>query len=555
MLPALNRTAVVTQGNSTRAKTRIGSGSRYWILALPVFCAVALTIQVLMGAYSADLAGYPDESAHAVTGIALEQYLVHGLGQSPVRFLLDYYEHYPKVAIGHWPPLLYVAEVAAMLPFSPSKAALLGLQAVLAGLLAWIVFRELRRVVGGVAGAVGAVALLLNPQVRAHTAMTMAEILLTLTMLLATLALARFAERRSTWDAVWFALWTAAAVLTKGTGWAMLLAAAFVVVVLREWRLPFSRAALAGGAVLAALCVPWQLATLKVASEGWARPVPGVGFFLEAAPLYLGYLFTVPGIALAVAGLAGAALTLGAGRSAGRTRAYWAALTGLVVAAWLFHVVVPAGEEPRKLIIMVPAMMLLAAAGARVVSTWLFTARPEQGAAVLFCGVALAAIGMGLPLETKPRLGFVAVAAKLDSLMKPGSAALVISDAFGEGALTAELAFRRPMPAVYLVRGSKLLASQNWDASRYVDRVHSAEECARVLASVPISVLVVDRRSGVGREHYFDYVDAMLRNDAAEWTPANPEQAQQGIFVYVRSAGIEPMRELPEWALPQMPWK
>lgn len=553
MLPVAKWTSVVVDRDFADPKTRSGGYKPGWELAaLPLFCVFALAIQLAMGAYRAELAGYPDESAHAVTGIALEQYLVHGLGQNPVRFLTEYYEHYPKVGIGHWPPLLYVAEVASILPFSVSKAALLGLQALLAGVLAWVVFRELRIVVGAAAGGLGAVALLLNPVVREHTAMTMAEILLTLTMLLATLALARFVERRSTRAAVWFAVWTAAAVLTKGTGWAMAIAAIFAMVVLREWRLAFSRAALTGAAVLALLCVPWQLATLKLAAEGWNQQSPGFGYTRVAVPLFLDYLFTVPGVVVAVAGLTGAVLTLTGRWNTGQTRAYWAALSGLVAAGWLFHVLVPAGEEERKLIIIIPALVLLAAGAARAVAARCFAGRERQAAAVMFAAVTIAAIGMSLPVEAKPRLGFTAVAAKLDSLMRPGSAALMISDAYGEGALTAEMAFRRPAPAVYLVRGSKLLASQDWAGKGYEDRVHSGDECARVLAAIPISALVVDRRKDVMAEHFFGYVEDMLRTHAAEWKLVS--DGPEGIAVYTRTAGMEPMRELPGWAVPHVPW-
>ena len=200
-----------------------------WIWVL-VFSAIAASLQIYAGAYEAELSSYPDEAAHAVTGVAFRQYLLHGLTHGPIAFFRNYYLHYPKVAIGHWPPLLYVAEGAAMLAAQPSKYSLLGLEALLAGVLAWLVFRELAPLVGRFPAALGGVALLFNRQIRTYTSMSMAELLSAVTTLLACLAFARFADKRRKPDAIWFGLWTAAAIMTKGSGWALLLTAALVVI-------------------------------------------------------------------------------------------------------------------------------------------------------------------------------------------------------------------------------------------------------------------------------------------------------------------------------------
>ncbi len=45
-------------------------------------------------------------------------------------------------------------------------------------------------------------------------------------------------------------------------------------------------------------------------------------------------------------------------------RAEWAVLFALLLAVWVFHSIVPAGVEDRKLIIAVPAMVLFVLAGA-----------------------------------------------------------------------------------------------------------------------------------------------------------------------------------------------
>ena len=527
-------------------------------IAILCFSAIAVSAQIWSGAYRAELSSYPDEPAHAVTGLAFEQYIAHGLSQNPVGFLLDYYQHYPKVAVGHWPPLLYAAEAAAMLVFSPSKDSLLGLQALLAGILAWLVFRELWPLVGVLPASLGSITLLLNRQIQVHTSMTMAELLLTITMFLGCLAFARFAEERRSRDAMWFALWTTAAVWTKGTGWAMILVAAGVVAAIGAWTLPFDRALRLAALIGAVFCVPWQIVTIKSVVNGWDNPLPTLVFTSKAALQYCKIFLTMPGAAVAVAALVGAACVLLGGWSAGRGRPYWAAMASLVAGACLFNVLVPTSVEPRKVIMIVPPMFVLAAAGAGRLSAWISPQRQHRGAGMIFACLALPTLALSLPVEGTRPLGFIPVTAALDHILPLGSAALLVSDVNGEGSVISEFALRHPTPAVYLVRGTKLLASEDWDGRHYRNRVSSGEECERLLASVPISFLVVDRRKIAQRQEFFDFVEAMLRSYSTEWTLVRDfpilGDSPHAVALYRRSAGIEPARKLPDWIVPKIRW-
>lgn len=525
-----------------------------WIWVL-VFSAVAAGLQIYGRAYEAELSSYPDEAAHAVTGMAFRQYVLHGLAGNPIDFFRNYYLHYPKVAIGHWPPLLYVVEAAAMLVASASKYSLLGLEALLTGILAWLVFRELVPLVGRLPAALGAVTLLFNRQIRTYASMTMTEILSTVTMFLACLAFARFADKRRKRDAVWFGIWTAAAILTKGSGWALLPIAALVVVVLAEWRLPLDRRLLPSAFIVGILCVPWQIATMASALRGFESPSPNLAFTIRAMGGYLRSLLTMPGIPLAVVALAGAAWILLGRNRLGHPAAYWAALMSLIAGEWLFNVVVPTSIEQRKVIMMLPAVFVMAAAGARLVAQRTFRRRQGTAASAVFASLCLLTLAQSFPIQAKQQLGFTPVAARLDRLLPPGSAALVVSDSLGEGALISEMAFQRPLPRAYLVRGSKLLASQEWNGAHYRDRVESAEECARLLASIPIGVLVIDRRDSVFRQAHFDVVENMLRVQRDGWRLMDefpsPAGSPHAIALYIHEGPIEPVRNLPAWITPQ----
>ena len=526
-----------------------------WLIFI-AFVAVAIGLQIVRGAYRAELSSYPDESAQAVAGIAVERYMAHNLGRSPLGYMRNYYLHYPKVAIGHWPPLLYIAEAGAMLVLSPSKYALLGLQALFAGILACLLLRELKPLVGYPAAVLGSLALLLNPLIRRFSSMTMAELPLTIAMFLACLSFGRFAESRRTRDAIWFAVWTAAAVLTKGTGWVIPLVALAVVLVIRDWKLPLESALRPAALIVAVCCIPWQIVTMKSVVNGWYDS-PTFALVARLAARYAVYLFTVPGIAMGVAGVASGFYLLRRTWKTGRSQAYWASLACLVAVSCLFNVMVPTSEEPRKIIMIVPPIFVLAAAGTRALARRVSPLRQQVTAAALFAVLAVLNIALSLPLHVKPRLGYDRVAADLVAAMPAGSAALVVSDAWGEGALIGEFALRRPDPTVYLVRGSKLLASQMWDATKYRNRVHSGDECARLLASLPVSYLVVDRRKAIYHEDYFRFVEQMLRIHSADWqlTAAYPSPADSSnaIALYRRASGVAPVRNLPAWIAPQIP--
>ena len=89
----------------------------------------ALVFQWLNGAWQADLAGDPDEAAHAVTSLMVRDYLTDVAPRNPLSYAQDYYKHFPKVALGHYPPGYYLISSLVLLP-SPRASVLIILQAV-----------------------------------------------------------------------------------------------------------------------------------------------------------------------------------------------------------------------------------------------------------------------------------------------------------------------------------------------------------------------------------------------------------------------------------------
>src|SRR5208283_5155063 len=101
---------------------------RAWLQSLAI-CSVLVALlaagQFTSGAYRSDFSATSDEPAHVVSSLMVREYLAHHLFENPLRFAENYYVHFPKVAIGHWPPLFYCAEAIWTLVFGASRATLL----------------------------------------------------------------------------------------------------------------------------------------------------------------------------------------------------------------------------------------------------------------------------------------------------------------------------------------------------------------------------------------------------------------------------------------------
>ncbi len=516
------------------------------------FSAVAFGLQLASGAYRAEFAAYPDEAAQAVTGIMAERYVRHPEDWlSPLQFAENYYEHYPKVAIGHWPPLLFAVQALGTIPFGPTRAAILLVQATLAGLLGTAVFQVLAKYAGPVEALAGTLTLLMLRVVQMHTSMVMAETLLALTMFLASVCFARFAETALWRPAMLFGLLTAAAILTKGTGWALIMVPFVAVVVTRRWRLLVRPALWCAMAVVGILCVPWQLVTMRFVENGWRASGPDWEFTSRAAAGLTKDLFTGDGVLLTILAAIGIVATVAGYWRRAEASVVPATMIALLAASWLFQVVVPTSTEFRRLVVLIPPVIVLAAVGsaatARFIGGQRKGARWISAGSAIFCVACVAGIAGSFPVTQKPRYGYIPAARELVRLMPPASAALISSDAEGEGALIGEMALLEPDPSRYIVRASKFLAESDWLGNNYRLLASSPEECGRMLASVPVSFIVLDVRPGIGHADH-SLLESYLASHSSEWREAGAfaedPRRQTTVVIYASAAGVQTVRHL-----------
>jgi hypothetical protein len=186
---------------------------------------VALTHWHLAAAtLGADLVA-SDPPAHFVSGVMVYEYLRDILGgtlSQPIPFAESFYVRYPKVAIGHWPPAYYGIQALWYGLFGPAVDGALALSAVMAALLALLLFRRLRPGHGASSAAGAALMFLALPWIQRTAWAVMSDLLTGLFVFLALLAFSDLLENpRSRRAAAGFSLWSILAVLTKGTAWAL----------------------------------------------------------------------------------------------------------------------------------------------------------------------------------------------------------------------------------------------------------------------------------------------------------------------------------------------
>ncbi|HEY1173182.1 MAG TPA: glycosyltransferase family 39 protein [Verrucomicrobiae bacterium] len=461
--------------------------------ALAVFLAVIIGFQWQEEAYRSEFGAEPDEAAHYVTGLMVRDYIAAGCPGNPLKFANKFYEHYPKVALGHWPPVFYAAQAAWTLPFGASRESILVFMAVLTALLAWTSYLVLERLLDARWAWFGGLLLLLLPQIHQYGGLIMMEIPMSLLTLWGALAYARYLENGAWQASLAYGLIASATILTKYAGLALAFVPLVGLVLCARWawlkRFSFW---LPAGAVVV-LCVPWIALTLKMASDGMAEEKLSLGFILKAAPYFIGKIEATMGIALLAFALVG---LIASWAMKPLQRPVLASLIGLMTGTYLLYLLVPAGLEARHMTPILAPAIIFALLGMKTISELLV----QKGmAGTTACALTVAVGVAGFAIETfrlKPKgyRGYEAIAQKLQAeAPEPKTIVLVSSDARGEGMFVSEVALGEKRLDTIAKRASKLLAKSGWAGGSYEAKAKSAEETFDILEKEGVQFLIIDR--------------------------------------------------------------
>lgn len=496
--PSVTRSTLPpSQHHSPRPRASVNA-----LIFASIFLVVFL-LQIASGAYHSEFNGYPDESAHYVTSLMVRQYITAPHIAAPVPFAQDYYAHYPKVAFGHWPPLLYIVQGIWMSIFSPARASLLLELALTTTLLAYSVYSEARcwlaqsfRSYEVAASVVAALLTITIPLVQIYTAEEMSETLLTLLCFWSAVYFARYIDSSRWQDNCLFGAFFALAVLTKGSGWLLALLPPLSLLFTRKLRLLLRPSFWLAAAIVAVTCIPWQLMTMHLVEEGWNGGTrPSIQYTLLALSGFSVVLFRIAGPALICLAALGVFAKLLLPLRKGTVSSLAAVMFSLIAADWLFHSAVPAGVEDRKLIIAIPAVILFALAG----TFWLAYRLPASGPFAKFRLPAVGAAALiifGVQTFFIPRerhYGYIEAARYLASRSALRNTTILVSSAAGgEGPFIAEVAMLEPDPKGVILRASKVLAHVSFDADVYRQLFPDPASVLRYLKRSHVEFIVLD---------------------------------------------------------------
>jgi hypothetical protein len=416
---------------------------------------VLLGVQYAGGAYTAEFSGHPDEAGQFVSALMVYDYLC-ALPRDVVDWAGQYYLHYPKVAIGRWPPGYHLVCALWWLLAGPSRTTALMLQW-LTGSLALILFYRLARPVlpRSVTGLL--IAFLIATPVFQHAlGQTMADLLCFFWSVVFMQACISLLQGTGRMPYLLLIASFAGAVLTKGTA-VCLAPVPFAAFVLQEKRVRAPRAAWIVGLMAIACAAALYLAM------GDAMRWSGMTMHM---PWRVGEVGKVAG--WGALGLA----TLGLGREAA------ALVAGSLVASTLgVSFFVRAMSEPRHWMIAMPAIFLLC--GLAVVR------RPRWMATVMLLA-AIATFPYDLYHQTSS-----AIAVLSARIPKP-SRMLVSSSKNDEGPWIAVISAAERRPGSTIMRASKVLSEDDWNGEHY--RLLTADEpaVARRLDELAVNFVVLD---------------------------------------------------------------
>lgn len=483
------------------------------------------------GAWSAGLSG-ADEPAHFLNTSVVARYLVVAPGSNPMAFAAEYYLHYPKISIGHWPPGYYAALAPFFLVFGASPATAFALNLFAAALpaagIAWL----LARVGDARAAVAGAILWALTPAALEGQAFFMLDQPLAALALFAAIAWLLYVERQ-TWPRILaFALLSAAAILVKGNGWLLALFPACHIAIAGRWRLLASARLWIAAALAAALVLPWYWLTAGIAAEGF-NYAPGPAYAARALAYNLAALSrNVTPVGLALAAIA---LFEAYRRRREEERGWLVASTcaALILATLVLQSLIPADLDDRYIAPALPPLIVLAIAGAvRLGARW----RPAAPALAL----VLAIPGLVHLATRAPKLGFAmdAIAARA----APG-AWLIDGDSGAEGAFVAAMAVRDPGLAGYTVRASKLLADSDFMGTRYRLRYATPQQVLARLRALGLTGVVMVRTEGVALPAHSAQLEQALALPGSgyrlAWTV--PQVGRAGVtLVYLPTAPVTP---------------
>jgi hypothetical protein len=521
------------------------------VVAFAVLLGLVVTLQVAGGAYASGFGGYPDEPAHVVTSLMVRDFIAGLDFHHPLQFAQQYYLHYPKVAIGHWPPVFYGALGIWFLIFDASRGTALMFIAVVAAATASIIYLTGKRLIGRSAGVLAAALFVASPLVQESSGRVMTEHLSTLGMLVSTLCFARFARAGRIGDGLAFGAIAAVAILTHANAWALGFVPGITIALTNRWHLLRRPGLWLAAVPVLVFCVPWYVLTLHMAEDGL---LAGGSRFWTQAPDFGRSIYAALGFAVLLFASIGLWTTRAQIMGRAEVANEWASLAGLAAAAFLLHCIIPTGADTRYMVAVVPSIVLFSAAGIDAIAQR-FSGRRSMNVFRIGLSLALTAAfcmeSFALPLQLRNE-GYAILVRDVEArVFGAPQVWLVSSDSTGEGCLVAEVALQEGRSKSYVLRGKTILAGGDWLWNNTEDRFDTSEKLATLLDELPVTIVVIDDRVPPEQQRpYHDRLRKLVASEGERWKLLGSYPQTQSEIVFANSLHVYARRPVGSLSIP-----
>lgn len=525
------------------------SGRRLGLVAV-LYVGLAALATSLSGAPQCGFGSYDDEPSHLASALMIRDWIAAGFPVDVRAFAERYYVHYPKVALGQWPPMLPCALGAWILVCGTKAWSILAFFIALAAGVSTCVYALLRRMTGEPLAIAAGVVLLLTPIFQEFTHVSMTEMPLAFLCTVAALSFGQYLDRDRSRYCVLFGLTSLSAILVKGSAFALALVPPLAIAMTGQWRYLARPVPWLAAALVALGALPWYVLTLRISLTTWAAgTTPHVEYFQRGLVYYGLGLGGVAGWIVAALVPVGAYVGLKDPIHRGRV----AALSAWLIGALLCYSLLPTGLELRHLATIAPAWLALAALGAHTVVAR--APRLARRASPIAALLLLLGFAPWFRVVHKDRHGAVdAAAACLANARLTDTAVLIASDPKGEGTLVTSIALGEARrPGFVVLRASKVLGTSDWMGRDYEPSFTTQSSLSEWLDALPVAAIVFDMSTpGMVWYPHHDLLRGYLVDHADEWDRVGEYDAVRfgarfpgAVALYVRHAGdLRRRREL-----------
>lgn len=511
----------------------------------------AVLMALWQGVFSAGFS-YSDEGPHFLNAFFFVDYAKHHLGENPMAVAMDFYLHYPKLAVGHWPPVGHGLISLPFLILPRTTGIAMAINTVMAILPALYIIHVLATRASFAWLLLACAAWAILPINQFAYRYLMIDQLLAFVILAATVAWVRYGETPTLRWALGFGALAGAALLIKGNG-----AVLALVPVLHSL---FTRrvAALAGNRytyVAAALPVlvaaPWYAYTYSIPAKGMTYHA-GVDYALFALVTNGNTLVNnlgIPGVIFLLAGIADGWFE----RRRNPDLWLWvSASLAVLLAVLIFHAIVPIALDERYLSTALPPAVVLAILGARAVATRCGRWLPLPAAKALAGALLLASVVPGLvQLDRAGKKLDLRMREAAEAIAEQGGPAIWAIDggtgSAPEGALAAELASIDESQSIYLMPGSKAFTDSDFLGEKYRAKYSNIGDVLALLRKVGVQGVVICRRDGNPDDSVNDILLTALRSPGSGYRLREdlPHFHRRGnTQVYLAESKIQPNVEV-----------